>query len=113
MIIDGRSLPADRGKVRPEEPPALVGVRETEPLRGLLPSPNLTKVSMDFSKFPLRPFKTVAFLFSSKNPMSLNLNILFSCSSLPEEATWVPKTRDGLLRTRGDEGLYSSGSSFM
>lgn len=34
------------------------------------PSPKRTRVSIDFSKFPLRPFRTAVFLFSSLNPIS-------------------------------------------
>lgn len=50
------------------------------------PSPSRTRVSIDFSKFPPRPFKTALFLFSSLNPISRNFAIFTSMSSSPSAA---------------------------
>jgi hypothetical protein len=62
-----------------------------------LPSPRRTRVSIDFSRLPLRPFKTAIFLRSSTNPISRSFAIFIAKSSCSSDATDVPKIRDGLL----------------
>lgn len=67
-----------------------------------LPSPRRTRVSMDFSRLPLKPLSTAVFLFSSLNPISRNFANFISSSSIPSAPTGVPNTRDGLFRGGGD-----------
>lgn len=50
------------------ESPALNGVRDRD--EGPEPSPNLTNVSIDFSRLPESPFRTVKLRFSSMKPIS-------------------------------------------
>lgn len=76
---------------------------------GAFPSPNLTKVSIDFSRLPPSPFSTAKFLFSSANPISRSFAILASKSSFPYSPTAAPNTLDCLLRF-GD-GVFSFSAS--
>jgi hypothetical protein len=74
------------------------------------PSPSRTKVSIDFSRFPLSPLRTATFLLSSVNPISLNFTSFDSNSVPPSAPTAVPKTLDGLfLLGLGDLFLTGSG----
>lgn len=77
-----------------------MGVRDREGAAISLagpPSPRRTRVSIDFSRLPLNPFRTAIFLRSSMNPISCSLAIFIVKSSFSSDATDVPKTRDGLL----------------
>jgi hypothetical protein len=73
----------------------------------LLPSPSFISASTARSKFPLSPFSTVAFRFSSKKPISLSVASLDSKLS-PGRSIFEPNTRDGLLTLGGLESLPTS-----
>jgi hypothetical protein len=60
---------------------AVKGVRDLEGGPDL--SPRRTKVSIDFSRFPLNSFKIMVFFLSSMKPISLSWTSLVSKS--PEE----------------------------
>lgn len=104
----GSSLSLVRSIVSPVD--ALRGVRERDegPDSGFaipaepFPSPSLTKVSIDFSKLPFNPFRTVIFLFSSEKPMSRSFAIFESKSSDPSDPTDVPNIFDGLFLLSGE-----------
>lgn len=68
-----------------------------------LPSPNRTKASIAFSKFPPTPFKTIAFLLSSVKPISRSLvNFCSVSSTLSGSAEKLtPNTADPLFRSGG------------
>lgn len=76
------------------------------------PSPSRTRVSIDFSRLPLSPFKTAKFLFSSVNPISLSLLSFESKSALPSDPTAVPNTLDCLFLL-GDGDLLLAGSGLL
>jgi hypothetical protein len=89
-----------------EEPAAVWGVRVPDTVPP--PSPSLTRDSTVLSRFPLRPFRTVAFFLWSGNPISRSMTSLDSNGSLISP-TLVPNTRDCLLDGTGGEGAsYSS-----
>lgn len=72
----------------------------------LVPSPNLARVSIDFSKFPPRPFSTVKFRFSSRKPISRIFPSFASSSCKPDvdSPTDDPNTLEGLLLAIGGDG---------
>lgn len=74
--------------------------------RGALlpPSPNLTKVSTDFSTLPSRPRSTCMFLLSSENPMSLKCAIFVSNPSSRLAPTSAPRNLAGFLSFGGGDG---------
>ncbi len=78
----------------------------------LPPSPSRTRVSIDFSKFPLKPLRTAMFLFSSLKPISRSFSIFKSRSAVPSAPTEAPNTRDCLflLGSGGDCARASSKS---
>ena len=67
---------------------------------GAVPSPSLIRDSIVFSTFPLKPFSTLVFRFSSVNPMSLNCASFASILSLLPP-TLAPNTLDCLLTRSG------------
>lgn len=69
----------------------------------LPPSPNLIKVSTDFSKFPLSPLSTVTLRFSSGKPMSFNVWSFVSKLSADALRTLCPNTLDALFTLGGEE----------
>lgn len=84
----------------------MTGVREREggPLLGFgnptvpVPSPSFTRVSMDFSKFPLCPLRTDAFLFSSAKPISR------SWANFVSRSSGSPSTFEALFLLSGEGG---------
>jgi hypothetical protein len=66
------------------------------------PSPNLIRASTALSKFPLRPFSTVAFRFSSGNPISRSV-ASFDSNPSPGPPIFDPKTLEALFTLGGDE----------
>lgn len=80
---------------------AVTGVRDLDDGPDL--SPNLTNVSIDFSRLPFRPLRIVAFRFSSINPISRSCASFMSMSSelVSSKATVAPKTLEGLFRLGG------------
>jgi len=83
---------------REEGPEVLVVGLGLGGIRGTpFPSPSLANVSMDFSRFPERPFKTAIFLFSSINPISRNFAIFMSKSSSYVAPTLFPNILDCLF----------------
>jgi hypothetical protein len=111
-LVDGLGscFARDRSTVRPVD--AVTGVRDRDdgPELGFdrlvdpepEPSPSLTNVSIDFSKFPFSPFNTVVFLLSSLNPISRSCASFPSRLSTPSAATDVPNTLDCLFLLSGD-----------
>ena len=104
----GCSLSRVRSIVSPVE--VLMGVRERDEgpeldfaiPPGVDPPPSLTKVSIDFSKLPCSPFRTVMFLFSSMKPISRSFVNFMSKSSAPSDPTDAPNTFDGLFLLSGE-----------
>lgn len=72
------------------------------PEAGLLFSPSLARDSIVFSRLPLRPFKTVAFLLSSGKPISFKMFSFCSNDAL-KSPTLAPNTRDCLFICTGGE----------
>jgi hypothetical protein len=113
----GGSLSRVRSIVSPAD--ALKGVRERDegPESGFVsppvpPSPSLTKVSMDFSKLPCTPFRTVIFLFSSLNPISRSFANFMSKSAGPSDPTDAPNTLDSLFFLSGEGDRARCSKSF-
>lgn len=70
----------------------------------LLPSPNLTNVSTDFSTLPSRPRSTCMFLLSSANPISLKYANFVSNPSSRLAPTSAPRNLAGFLSFGGGDG---------
>ena len=68
------------------------------------PSPSRTSASTVLSRFPLTPFRTMEFRWSSVKPMSWSWASFLSMSSEFSYCTLAPKPFDDLFR-RGDPGL--------
>lgn len=70
----------------------------------LLPSPNRTNVSTDFSTLPSRPRSTCMFLLSSANPISLRYVNFVSKPSSRLPPTSAPRSLAGFLSFGGGDG---------